>query len=198
MVGKTFNMLTVIEECKERKRKEKQYKCKCACGNITYVTGYNLRSGQTKSCGCLSKLNHYKTHGKSNTRLYRIYNNMKERCYNKNVSQYRDWGGRGITICDEWLNDFMSFYDWAYENGYDDNLSIDRIDNNKSYSPDNCRWVDVKTQNNNKRSNVYLTFKGKTQSLQKWADDLGIPKSRLQNRYYRNWSTKDILFGRDN
>lgn len=197
MINKKFNKLTVIEECEERKRKEKQYKCVCDCGNITMVTGYSLRSGQTKSCGCLSKINHHKTHGKTHTRLYRIYNCMKERCYNKNAPQYKDWGGRNIIICDAWLNDFMNFYNWAVDNGYQDDLSIDRIDNDKGYSPDNCRWTDRTTQNNNKRSNVYLTFEGKNQSLQEWADELGIPKSRLQNRYYRHWSTKEILFGRD-
>lgn len=196
MIGKKFGQLTILEELPERKRREKVYKCQCECGAITYVIGSSLRNGNTKSCGCLSKLNHHRTHDKTNTRLYRIYNNMKERCYNKQYQQYKDWGARGITICDEWLNDFMLFYDWAISNGYNDNLSIDRVDNSKGYSPDNCRWVTSKEQNRNKRSNIYLTYNGQTKLMVKWAEELAVPYGRLQNRYYRNWSAKEILFGR--
>lgn len=141
---------------------------------------------------------HLITHGKSNTRLYGIYRGMWCRCYNKNHEHYNQYGGRGITICDEWLHDFMNFYKWAINNGYDDNLTIDRIDNNKGYSPNNCRWVNQKIQLRNRKNTVKINYNGVTKPLSCWAEDLTVPLSRLQNRYYRKWNVHDILFGRDN
>lgn len=141
---------------------------------------------------------HLITHGKSNTRLYGIYRGMWRRCYNKNHEHYNQYGGRGITICDEWLHDFMNFYKWAINNGYDDNLTIDRIDNNKGYSPNNCRWVNQKIQVRNRKNTVKINYNGVTKPLSCWAEDLNVPLSRLQNRYYRKWNVHDILFGRDN
>lgn len=107
----------------------------------------------------------YKKHGMRNTRLYRIYNNMKQRCYNENSPDHKNYGARGITICDEWLNDFMNFYNWSINNGYKEGLTIDRINNNGNYEPSNCRWVDRKTQNRNNRRCIYLNYKGKTQTM---------------------------------
>ena len=190
MIGKKFGRLTVLEECKERSiRGYKLYKCQCDCGNICYVAGIRLRNKETKSCGCLK-------HGKSTTKIYKVYSHMKARCYNKNNKDYKYYGGRGITICDEWLNDFMSFYDWAYENGYDDNLTIDRIDVNGNYEPNNCRWIDMKQQCNNRRSCVYLAYNGKTQSLMEWARELNVNYDMLRQRKNRGWSIHDILFGK--
>ena len=134
-----------------------------------------------------------KTHGKSNTRLYRIYKTMKSRCYNKNREEYFRYGGRGITICNEWLNDFMGFYNWSMKNGYTDDLTIDRIDNNKGYSPDNCRWVDRKTQCNNTRRNLKLTYKGITHSISHWSELLNIDQSVLSHRYYAGWNIEKLL-----
>lgn len=181
IIGKKFGKLLVLEETNQRKNGSKMYKCQCDCGNIIYVRRGNLisKSG-TRSC-CCSKVGHI-THGKRNTRLYRIWLNMKTRCYNKNRNQYNDWGGRGIVVCDEWLNDFMNFYNWAINNGYSDNLSIDRVDVNGNYEPSNCRWAARKQQANNTRQNVYLTYNGKTQTMMQWADELGVSYSTMQRK----------------
>lgn len=193
-IGKKFGKLTVLEECEERKNNQKVYKCICDCGNTTYVVSGNLRlSGHTRSCGCLKHEKYALKHGKSDTKLYNIYNLIKSRCYNKHAKTYKDYGGRGIKVCDEWLNDFMTFYNWSMNNGYKAGLTIDRIDNNKCYSPDNCRWVDMKTQSNNRRSNIHLTYDGKTRTLKQWAEDLNVNYSTLWWRYKQGKSTKDIL-----
>lgn len=197
MIGKKFGRLTVLEECKERdKYKYKVYKCQCDCGNIIYVNSNKLKSGNTKSCGCL-KADQLAKHKKCKTRLYSIYNNMKNRCYNKKHRDYKYYGGRGIAICDEWLNDFQAFYDWAIDNDYKENLTIDRLDVNGDYEPSNCRWATPKQQANNQRSNTYLTYNGKTQTLAQWANELGMKYACLYSRYRRKWKAKDILFGKD-
>lgn len=199
--GQKFGHLTVINLLSERaKNGMKIYKCLCNCGNYINVRYGNLTSGNTKSCGCFnsdcsSKRN--SKHHKTRTRLYKIYYNMKTRCYNKNASRYSDWGGRGIAVCEEWLNDFMSFYNWAMNNGYNDTLTIDRIDNNKGYSPSNCRWVTNQEQSNNRRSNINITYNGKTKTIKQWAEELGINYNTLRMRHFRGWSDKECLLGRD-
>ena len=135
-------------------------------------------------------------HGKYHTRLYNIYRGMKDRCYYKSHNRYNYYGGRGISICGEWLNDFMAFYTWAIDNGYDDNLTIDRIDVNGNYEPCNCRWLTPKEQSNNRRSNVYLTYNNKTQTIKQWAEELGINYKCLWKRHKLGWSDKECLFGR--
>ena len=194
MVGKKFNNLTVLEETEQRTNSgNKVYKCLCDCGNITYVSGVDLRKNRVKSCGCLhSTINKLSKH-----KLYRTYMRMKRRCYNKNDEHYKYYGDRGITICQDWLNDFMKFYNWSINNGYKDNLTIDRIDVNGNYEPSNCRWVDMKHQANNKRNNVCLTYNGKTQTIARWANELHINSKNIYNRYYRGWSDKECLIGRN-
>lgn len=138
------------------------WKCVCDCGRTTIVNGQNLKSGNTTSCGCYGierRNNASKTHGKSNTRLHRIWKAMHSRCYNKKYHAYKYYGGRGITICEEWLHNFKTFYDWAMANGYEENLTIDRIDPNGNYSPNNCRWVTMELQNKNKRAPNGFTIK---------------------------------------
>ena len=177
--GMRFGKLTVLEFSHRKKRSNGYYRnywlCKCDCGNEKIIEESHIKSGHTKSCGCLNieKFKNF-NHGKSNTRLYKIYNDIKKRCLNKNCKNYKDYGGRGITMCDEWLNDFMNFYNWSMENGYKENLTIDRIDVNGNYEPSNCRWVTMKIQQNNKTNNHLITYNNKIQNIMLWCMELNL------------------------
>lgn len=127
------------------------------------------------------------------TRLYVIWDNMKQRCCNPHKSQYKNYGARGITVCDEWRKSFHSFRDWAMKNGYTDNLTIDRLDPNSNYCPENCRWITNKEQQRNKRNNVYLTCNGVTQLMQDWANQTGLSPSRINLRIKAGWSVERAL-----
>lgn len=136
---------------------------------------------------------YYGTHKLSNTKLYRVYYGIKQRCYNPKVKNYYNYGGRGIVMCNEWENDFRSFYDWAIKSGYKDGLTIDRIDNNKGYSPDNCRWVTYKVNLRNKRTNRVIEFNGEQHSVIEWSEILCIPVTTLYNRLFEGWDIKNTL-----
>lgn len=172
LLNKRYGRLIVIKQL-DSKNDGVRWLCKCDCGNETIVTTHKLNAGNTKSCGCLIyDIN--KKHGLSKTRQWRIWSHIKGRCYNPNNHKYKDYGGRGITMCDEWLNDFKSFYDWSLKNGYDDSLTLDRIDVDKGYSPDNCRWADTNTQAHNKRLDKLYTYNGKTLSVRDWCKEIGF------------------------
>ena len=159
-IGDKFNKLTVIEKTNKRLNRCVVYKCKCDCGSIIETTATRLIHNYKKSCGCLQKemaSKSNKTHGLSHTKIFYIYQDMKRRCNIKKHHAYKYYGGRGIKVCDEWKNDFMSFYNWAINNGYKEGLSIDRIDNNGNYEPNNCRWTTMKEQSNNRRK-VDISF----------------------------------------
>lgn len=156
--GKKFGRLTAISYNKDTRK----WLCRCECGREKEVSYGHLIDGHTKSCGCLNSQmtseRNYK-HGLYGTRIYRIYYGILQRCCIERNPAYKDYGGRGIGICDEWKKDFLAFYDWAIANGYSDSLSIDRIDNDKGYSPDNCQWVSQKQQCNNRRCNIMVGSK---------------------------------------
>ena len=159
--GRKFGHLTVIERVADRVLncgiKKPQYLCKCDCGKMAFVTGENLKRGSTKSCGCHrgDALVRYSTkHGKRYERLYSIYCDMKKRCYNKKCIGYKNYGGKGIAVCKEWLDDFNSFYSWAMENGYAEKLTIDRIDSSGNYEPSNCQWI-TRSENISRRNIEY-------------------------------------------
>ena len=146
LAGKKFGKLTVISYNGKDNKRHSFYKCVCECGRVRIVRADKLKSGSTVSCG-----KHIKTHGKRYTRIYDIWCGMKQRCYNSNSDKYRFYGAKGVIICDEWKNNFQTFYEWAMKNGYKDNLTIDRIDPYGNYEPSNCRWATLQEQQLNKR-----------------------------------------------
>lgn len=153
MIGQQFGRLTVLEAAGADRKRQLRWKCACACGAERITTGYLLRSGQSRSCGCLQRegvTDRNRTHGLSASRLYNIWNNMRSRCQNRSNPQFGDYGGRGIAVCAEWL-EFATFKTWAASHGYRDDLSIDRINNDDGYSANNCRWATALEQSRNKR-----------------------------------------------
>ncbi len=185
LIGKRYGNLEIIRQEEDyispSGGKHKRFLCKCDCGNETIAFKEWLTSGRKKSCGCLRHQNGIIKHGEIHTRLYRIWGNMCNRCSNKNNPAWLNYGGRGITVCDEW-KDYINFRDWAYTSGYQENLTIDRVDNDMNYEPSNCRWVDDIVQANNKRSNHLIEYDGKIKTIGEWARELGIPYKTLHNR----------------
>lgn len=191
LVGQKFGKLYVIEKTNEKAKNngEYKYRCICDCGKERLVRGSLLKCGNSKSCGCtgvIKRASISKGYRNKNIRLYNIYQCMRERCYNKNAKYYNSYGGRGIEICEEWLKDYMAFYNWAIENGYKDNLTIDRIDVNSGYEPSNCRWITIQEQQYNKTNSKYITYKGVEKTLAEWAKILNMSQPKLRYRIL-NW-----------
>lgn len=192
LTGQRFGRFTVMERGNS-KNNEVMWLCRCDCGNEKFVEGHHLKDGTSKSCGCINK-ERFETHGKSNTRLFRIWTGMKQRCYNCKTQYYKIYGGHGIEVCEEWRNDFQTFYDWAMANGYSENLSIDRIDSDGNYEPLNCRWVTNVEQANNKRSNYLLELNGKIQTITKWSKEFGISTQTIKHRIKKlGWSVEKAI-----
>lgn len=189
LTGKRFGRLTVLTKSPEKKDRSYTWVCQCDCGKITHpIITNRLLHGGTRSCGCLrNDLTRQRSvkHGMYSTRLYGVWSAMKRRCLNPNVDRYKSYGGRGITICDEWINDFQAFCDWAIANGYRDGLSIDRIDNDGDYCPENCRWITMAEQAGNKSSTILVEINGESKTLVEWSHITGILYGTLYRRYLR-------------
>ena len=193
-IGEVINdllILDILKEFNENNKLRHYFIVKCIkCNRISKKDRFTLLKKQSK-CEC--SYQQEKHLEKGHTRLYNIWCNMKARCNRTNHHRYPLYGGRGIKVCEEWDNSYNQFYLWAINNGYQDNLTLDRINVDGNYEPKNCRWTTQKVQCNNSRRNHYLTYKGKTQSISEWADELGINYSVLRGRIQRNWSVERAL-----
>lgn len=169
------------------------WECVCDCGNKAFVTTSNFLRGNSTSCGCKRTKHKYGDKNTKKLRIYRIYHAILQRCFNQKSDSYKWYGGRGITVCDEWKDSFESFMSWAGENGYDNNLTIDRIDHDGNYEPGNCRWVTQAEQLNNTRSNIVITCDGKTMNLMQWSKHLGVSYDMLRSRYRLGWDSERII-----
>lgn len=189
--GMKFGMLTVVDRGNNSKEGRARWNCICECGQSTLVMGKNLRNGDTGSCGCRIG---GRTHGMSSTRIYKVWTDMKIRCRTSGSPKYKNYGERGIEICDEWYDDFVTFYDWAIKNGYEETLTIDRIDVNGDYEPDNCRWATMKEQASNKRDTLYIDIEGERKSCAAWAEMSGLTTSCIHHRHVLyGWSGGALL-----
>ena len=180
--GKRFGRLTVLKISGNDKSGGLRYSCICDCGNLHVANARNLRKGEVRSCGCLVGESRFSKHNGSYDRLYHIWIGIKSRCFSPNTCNYRHYGGRGITMCEEWRTDYTIFRDWALAHGYDDNLTIERVNNNGNYCPENCIWTSQFRQNNNSRFNHMIEFNGKIQSMADWARELGISYPAMRYR----------------
>ena len=195
LTGKTFNRLTVIKRA-EVEKKEVYYLCKCTCGNEKIIRRKDSKYNKIKSCGCLNKektTERNTKHSLRHTRIYRIWLLMKNRCLNSKYYLFKNYGGRGITVCNEWKNDFVKFYDWSMNNGYNDTLTIDRIDVNGNYEPSNCRWATKLQQQRNTTRLRKITYKNETHCISEWAEILGLEYNTLYHRFRRNNYSEDVL-----
>lgn len=194
LTGQQFGQFTVINvsrKVQSGKRERYYWNCKCECGNFKEVRTDCLTSGTVQSCGCLKKaqdrinLTKFHRHKLSNTNLWHVYYSMRRRCYHPDDSHYSNYGGRGIAICDEWKDSFDNFIKWAFNNGYEEGLQIDRIDNNGNYEPHNCRWVSLKSNCRNRGSNVLVEYQGQWITIAELAEILNKPYRTVYHKYRR-------------
>lgn len=203
LISQKFGLWTVIDYAGSRKNSENKnvryWKCKCDCGTVRDVLEQSLKQGLSKSCGCVRSMKIAEVgrtmgvkHGMTNTRLYRIYKHMRNRCYREKDIRYPEYGGRGITVCDEWMY-FEPFAEWALSNGYSDSLTLDRIDVNGNYSPDNCRWADIITQASNKRNVKIYEYNNEKHTIAEWARIYDMNYKKLWKRLTNGWDIEKAL-----
>lgn len=186
LTGQRFGRLTVKGFSQKDRHNKGHWVCQCDCGNVVDVETHQLKSGKTKSCGCLKSektRERVKTHGDTGSRLYWVWAAIIQRCTNPANAAYNNYGGRGIKVCEEWQNSFETFRDWALANGYRQGQTIDRQNNNGDYCPDNCRLADRKTQNNNKRNTKQIEFMGERHSVTEWARIIGVDRATIRKRH---------------
>ncbi len=202
LIGRKFEKLTVISQAESRNRKA-FWNCKCDCGTASVVRTSSLTSGNTRSCGCLQKeiaslegkkryKHGFSSKGLCSSGVYKSWSHMKQRCLNENNKSYPRYGGRGIEVCEEWI-EFENFYKWALENGYKKGLSIERINKDGDYRPDNCKWATSREQNNNKSGNQIILYQGQEKTIGEWAEILNIKYSTLHARIKNGWDVKQAF-----
>jgi hypothetical protein len=196
LTGQRFGRLVVLKRAENNRRGQAMWLCRCDCGKEKIISSSPLRSGVTQSCGCYhnerSKEIHTK-HGMCGTRIHDIWVAMRQRCSNHNNPSYRHYIENNIHVCEEWHN-FNAFNEWSMANGYQENLTLDRIDNTKGYCPQNCRWATRTVQNNNRRNNRRITYNGETLTLSQWCDRTGLSESLLFDRIVKlGWSAEKAL-----
>lgn len=197
LTGKVFGRLTVVKRAADR-HKHVYWQCQCTCGNIVEIEGSSLKSGKSTSCGCFGKeqrLAANTKHNLSHSRIKRIYYDMRSRCYDSNTPKFKNHGGRGIVVCEEWMGEhgLEVFYDWAIKNGYQENLSIDRIDNNGNYSPDNCRWATTEEQNFNRRNNRLFEINGMSKHAKDWCAEYNVNINTFWQRDRKGLTGQDLI-----
>lgn len=201
--GKKFGRLTVVSKVGSNGHST-LWLCKCECGKMKEVTLSHLRQGCVMSCGCLTKEiaseRGYKSkigersrkHGDNKTKLYNVWAGMKRRCQNSNTLHYNDYGGRGITVCDEW-QEYIPFKEWAIATGYKEGLSIERKDVNGNYEPNNCYWIPLKMQGKNRRNTIYIQYNDKDYTIEEIAEITGLKRRTIKGRFERGWSAERIF-----
>lgn len=193
MIGEAYYLYDVSNTIKRR-----QAMFKCKCGNKFIAQIYKVKIGETKSCGCIqakAARESNSTHGMTKHPLYGIWKGIKSRCYNVNNKAYKNYGGRGVVVCNEWRDDFMSFYFWAISSGYKKGFQIDKDVKGDGllYSANTCTWVTPKVNSNNRRTNVYIQYNNESRTISQWADKVGIPMKILHQRISRGWSIEKSL-----
>lgn len=199
LTGQRFGRWTVLEYAGYDNGVK--WKCRCECGRVKIVRSDHLRYGKSTSCGCFKgevtakeTAQKIRKHGMWNTRLYHIWQRMKQRCSPSCPKhEKKRYYERGIRVCEEWEKDFEKFKEWALQNGYADNLSIDRINNDGNYCPENCRWETNKNQSNNRSVTKYIEYNGEVRPMAIWSELMGIPYSTLQKRLIRGWTVEKAL-----
>ena len=197
LTGTIFSRLKVVGLSPKKSGRKSYWVCLCECGNKKVVRSDSLKKGMVRSCGCLKReqdkknLTKHHRHKESKSRLHNIWIGIKKRCNNMNDDRY---GGRGIRVCEEWMESYEAFRDWSLKNGYSDNLTIERKDNDKGYYPENCSWIPQSEQAMNRRSTVWIEWDGKRKSIKQWSDYLGINYGTLHSRYYRSKMKPPELF----
>lgn len=193
--GSRFGRLTVKHRTENSSTGHTRWLCVCDCGQERINSSYDLKTGKVVSCGCFhseSVTETNTTHGKSKSKLFHVWCSMRDRCRRKTCKAYKNYGGRGISVCDEWL-DYEVFYRWAIENGYAEGLTIDRIDVNGNYEPSNCRWITKAAQASNTRKSIRIEYKGTAHTAIEWSRILGVNYTTLLKRIHAGWDVEDAF-----
>ena len=197
MLGKVFENWKVFKrDFSKTGARHTFYICKCKCGAVASVRSDMLKSGRSLSCGCLKKEKLSKrvtTHGMTNTPLHKVWLSLKQRCINPNNKRFKYYGEKGVTVCKEWQDNFLEFYNWSMKNGYKKGMTIDRIDNDGNYCPSNCRYITNKQQQFNRSNNRYITVNDVTLTVTEWSEMMKIRRDKLNWRLNNGWEVKDLF-----